>query len=257
MKFFSQIQHFAKSKVGNHIVDVGWLLQTNHASFIWDAPQPFRRKGPGSTHRKSVTFCPAVIDLETRLFEVPCPFDLRFGITINEKGDAALINRDGDESSMLDRALARLVVLSPQNQWRNPRRPILQIRTPYTFLSDDTVYMNQFPPFLDYRHSAWPGLVIGGRLPIHIWPRPLNWAFEWCDLEKDLIFERGQPWFYCIFETPKPTQHVRLVEAQMTQDLQSYLAGIDGVVNYVSKTFSLFSTAQQRRPVQLLVKVKR
>ena len=112
-------------------------------------------------------------------------------------------------------------------------------------------------PLLTYSVPSWPGVFIGGRIPIHIWPRPLSWAFEWHDLTKDLILQRGQPWFYCRFETAHPTQHVRLVEAALTQDLRIYLSGMEGVVNYVSKTFSLFRVAKERRPAQLLVRVRR
>ena len=36
---------------------------------------------------------------------------------------------------------------------------------------------------------------------------------------------------------------VRLVEAEMTQSLRAYCNAMDGVVNYVNRTFSLFNTA--------------
>lgn len=255
--FFGRSQHRATITDNKHVVEVGWLLQTNHASFIWEAPRPFRRREAPPDHSKSVAFCPAVIDHENRLIEVVCPFDLQLRLKIKETGEAALIDVAGDQSSMAAHSLIRLITVSPRKEWRHPNRPVLQIKTPYTFVTDETVQMAQFPPFLDYRERPWPGLVIGGRLPIHIWPRALNWAFEWYDVEKDLVLVRGQPWFYCRFETPDASQHVRLIEAQLTPKLKAYLAGIDGVVNYVSRTFSLFPIAQQRRPAQLLVKVQR
>jgi hypothetical protein len=113
------------------------------------------------------------------------------------------------------------------------------------------------PPFLCYKNPQWPGVVIGGRVPIHIWPRPLSWAFEWYDISKDLMIKRGEPWFYLRFETTDANRHVRLVEADLTPELRTYFAGINGVVNYVNGTYSLFGTAQARRPKQLLVKVQR
>jgi hypothetical protein len=85
----------------------------------------------------------------------------------------------------------------------------------------------------------------------------LSWAFEWHEIDKDLELQRGDPWFYCHFETTDPSQHVRLVEATLTPQLQAYLAGMEGVVNYVSRTFSIFPIAQERRPAQLLVKVQK
>jgi hypothetical protein len=117
--------------------------------------------------------------------------------------------------------------------------------------------MTQLPPFLHYRDPALPGVMIGGRMPIDVWPRVLMWAFEWFDTSKDLILRRGEPWFYTRFELPNPSQRVRLVEAQLTPELKQYFNGLNGVANYVKQTFSLFSIARQRRPKQLLVKVSR
>jgi hypothetical protein len=94
--------------------------------------------------------------------------------------------------------------------------------------------------------------MIGGRFPIHVWPRELVWAFEWHDTSQDLIIRRGDPWFYLNFETEDPSRHVRLVEAQMTGPLRDYTNGMRGVTNYVGRTFSLFATARTRRPRTLL-----
>jgi hypothetical protein len=38
----------------------------------------------------------------------------------------------------------------------------------------------------------------------------------------------------------------------MTPELQEYTAQITGAVNYVNQTFSLFKTAEKRRPKTLL-----
>ena len=63
---------------------------------------------------------------------------------------------------------------------------MLQLVTPYVFVSDDPLYVNQFPPFLHYETQSRPGVMLCGRFPADIWPRPHMWAFEWHDLEKDL-----------------------------------------------------------------------
>lgn len=256
MTFLSRLRRNPISNGKAGVVDVGWLLLASHAAFIWDAPSYYRRKQPPPDHAKSAGYCPAVIDNEKRLIEVACPFDLRLRMRIDGKGEGVLSDLAGNHSGMKPEALAKLVKVASQNEWRHPQRPIFQIKTPYLFLSDGVVYMAQLPPFLDYRDPPWPGTVIGGRLPIHIWPRTLNWAFEWYDVGKDLILTRGQPWFYCRFETSDPSRHVRLVQAQLTEELKTYLTGINGVAQYINKTFSLFPTARQRRPERLLVKVK-
>jgi hypothetical protein len=102
--------------------------------------------------------------------------------------------------------------------------------------------------------DPWPGLMIGGRFPIDVWPRHLMWAFEWHDLDRELVLTRGAPWFYAMFETADPSRHVRLVEAERTAELKAYMAGLKGVTNYVNRTFSLFATARARRPRKLLVR---
>src|SRR5262249_47619128 len=220
------------------VAEVGWFLQTDHAAFIWQEPRLVARSS-SSGHAKSLAYCPAVIDHESRLFQVPCPFNLRLRVRLDDKGKPTLINVDGEQSSVNPRELAQMTQLAPRTQWRHPDRAPLQISTPYTFVADEPVYLTQLPPILHYRHQPWPGLVIGGRVPIHIWPRALMFAFEWYDLDQDLILTRGDPWFCCRFEVTDANRHVRLVEAELTPELQKYLAGTRGVVNYVNQTFSL------------------
>jgi hypothetical protein len=247
----------AKKSEKKNVAEVGWLLQTDHASFIWPDPAPVGRTAEVSEHAKALGFCPAVIDHEVRLFQVACPFDLRLKVRFNEKEEAVLVDVNGDKSSVVARSLANLASFSLRKQWRHPQRPLLQIRTPYVFVSDDTVFMTQLPPILHYREPQWPGILVGGRIPIHIWPRLLTWAFEWHDLDKELVLSRGEPWFYVRFETQSPGAHTRLVEAELTPELKQYLAGLNGVVNYVNGTFSLFNTARKRRPTRLLTKLQR
>jgi len=43
----------------------------------------------------------------------------------------------------------------------------------------------------------------------------------------------------------------------MTPELEDYIKGLSDVTAYVQRTFSLFATAKQRRPKQLLVKRSR
>jgi hypothetical protein len=243
----------ASSNGHKRVVDVGWLIRTGSAGFIWDAPVLYKREDKLPAHAKSAAYCPAVIDNERRLVQVACPFDLRLRMSITDKGEAVLEDVDGIKSGMMPHVLMKLTKVAPRSEWRHPQRPIFQFRTPYVFLSDMPVYLAQLPPFLEYRDPAWPGVVIGGRLPIHIWPRTLNWAFEWYDITRELTLTRGRPWFYCRFETADPSHNIRLVEASLTPELKTYMAGIESVVEYVNGTFSLFSTARRRRPARLLV----
>jgi hypothetical protein len=254
--FFSKLRGNANgndTNGGKRNTQVGWLVQAPEAAFIWSPPHSVRRAEPPNRHAKSVVRCPAVIDHESRLFEIPCPFDLHVRFGLNDKGEPSLYDASGEQGVMNPSTLSQVVALVPHDQWRHPSRPILQVLTPYRFLSDESVYLTQLPPILHYRDPPLPGLVIGGRLPIHVWPRKMNWGFEWYDTTRDLILTRGEPWFYVRFETSDPAQPVRIVEAELTPELSEYVAGLDGVVKYVNRTFSLFPVAQQRRPEKLLV----
>jgi hypothetical protein len=251
---------FLKQKIPqrSRMVDVGWLIKADKAGFIWDSPRKLSLDHPGSKHAKAVNYCPAVVDHEARIFEVPCPIDLHLRFSWPDKSKSpGIVNVAGDRSTVRPKHLNEMFALVGPKEWRHPDRPVLQIMTPYLFIADEVVYMTQLPPFCHYRSPPWPGLLIGGRLPIHIWPRPMMWAFEWYDTSKELVLRRGEPWFYVRFETEDPSRPVRLIEAEMTPALEEYAAGAFAVTNYVNRTFSLFNTARERRPEKLLVPKQR
>ena len=108
----------------------------------------------------------------------------------------------------------------------------IQLSLPYVFVADEPVYLSQVAPFMHYRDEPWPGTIFGGRFPIDVWPRPLMWAFEWHDTERELKLARGEPLFYCQFETMPQDRPIRLVEAERTPELNQYLEHISGAVNY-------------------------
>ena len=105
--------------------------------------------------------------------------------------------------------------------------------------------------------EPWPGTIFGGRFPIDVWPRALMWAFEWHDTERELRLARGEPLFYCQFETIPQDRPVQLIEAARTPELDACLEHIAGAANFVNWSFSLFKTAKERRPKALVVPRKR
>ncbi|MCG8356071.1 MAG: hypothetical protein MI920_10895 [Kiloniellales bacterium] len=246
-----------EAKAQGRVVEIGWILEADKATFVYDPPRPVSKKGKLPENVKAVGYCPAIIDHEKRLFEVPCPVDLHLRLGKTEQGQPTLINVAGKRSPVAAKVLKSMVHLMGQDRWRDPRRPVLQVSAPWRFLADEPAWMTQMPPFNHYRDPAWPGLQIGGRFPVHIWPRSLMWAFEWWDASKDLVLRRGEPWFYVRFETQDPSRPVRLVEAEMTEDLREYCNGLDSITNYVNQTYQLFTVAEERRPPKLLKKKER
>ena len=234
------------------VVDIGWTLRNAKASFIWDQPRTVLNKGPRSTHAKVVSLCPAVLDHESRLIEIACPIDARIRFQRDAQGRPVLENALGDASPIRASHLGQMVKLVSEKEWRHPQRPIVQIITPYLFLADEPVWLTQLPPMHAYLPTPWPGVLIGGRDPIDVWPRTLMWAFEWHDPTKDLLLKRGDPWFTVRFETMDPSRKTRLIKTKITPMLEEYLQGLEGVSNYVRGTFSLFDVAGSRRPRKLL-----
>jgi hypothetical protein len=240
----------------SRIYEVGWLFHTDKSSVIWGTPQPIRQDTQ-SQAAKSVAVCPAVIEFDRRHFVIPSPVDIHMRLAITNDGKLNVTNVLGDKSPVRQGQLNQMLVFMPQAEWRHPQRPVIQMATPYLFVSDDPVYINQFPPFLHYDIGSRPGVQLCGRFPIDVWPRHIMWAFEWHDLSKDLILRRGEPLFYVRFEGGDPSAQVRLIEAERTAELDSYVASLTDVTNYVNRTFSLMKTARERRPEKLLVAKKR
>ena len=123
---------------------------------------------------------------------------------------------------------------------------------PKLFIADEPVYVTQLGTFAHYRRDPLPGTIFGGRFPITVWPRPIMWAFEWHEPERDIVLRRGEPLFYVQFEGDQPDRPVQLVEAERTPELMAYLEHVSGAVNYVNQTFGLFKAAEAARPAKLL-----
>ena len=235
------------------LVRVGWLLREEQGSVIYDAPMRVRSAPPRRRHAKSASRCPAVIGLESRYFAVKCPFELHLSFVRDKHGKPGLRNVLGQNSPVRPNKLNSLLHLTAESEWRHPDRPTIQMSLPYVFVADEPVYLSQVAPFMHYRSDPWPGTIFGGRFPIDVWPRPLMWAFEWHDTDKELKLSRGEPLFYCQFETVPQDRPVQLIEAALTPELDGYLKQISGVVNFVNQSFSLFGTAAERRPETLVV----
>lgn len=238
-------------------ITVGWFRSDEKLAVLYDAPERLSFRDTAKSHAKSAGRCPAVVQMESRYFVVPCPFDLHLGFARDAKGKAVFVNRAGSASPIRTNKLNELLVMVNEAEWRYPDRPTLQLILPYVFIADEPVYLTQLGTFAHYRKDPLPGTIFGGRFPISLWPRPIMWAFEWHDTEKDIILRRGEPLFYCQFEGNGPDRPVQLIEAEKTPELANYMTQIGGAVNYVNQTFGLFKAAEAMRPKELLVPKKR
>ena len=234
------------SKHDNRPIEVGWLLDKIKSGFIWSAPQPVENP----TESTDAAELPGLG--ETRLYAIPCPIDAKFSASIQPKGEMRFRNELGKSSPIITEFLQKMIVTMPPDHWRHKDRPVIQLITPYRFVTDDYCFIEMLPPYHDFKGGRWPGTMFGGRFQLDVWPRRLMWAFEWCDLGRPLELKRGEPWFYVRFEASDPACRSLLCEADWTPELEEYIDGLETVTNYVSQTLSLFKTAQERRPRSLL-----
>lgn len=252
MQFSISVEHHDHGlKTGP--ISVGWFLHDEKGAVLYDPPERLlTRQNTTSTHAKSAARCPAVVQMESRYFVIKCPFDLHIGFKRDDSGKPVLVNLAGVGSPIRSNKIGQVLTLVGEAEWRFADRPTVQLSLPYMFIADEPVYLTQLGTFAHYRADPLPGTIFGGRFPIHVWPRPLMWAFEWHDVTKPLILRRGEPLFYCQFEGTAPDRPVQVVEAQRTPELAAYIEKLSGVVNYVNQTFGLFDAAERMRPAQLL-----
>jgi hypothetical protein len=233
-------------------ITLGWFLTETKGSILFDPPERLIFRQTNKAHAKSAGRCPAVVQMESRYFVVKCPYDLHIGFGRDEKGKPHLINRAGAASPIRGNKINQVLSLVSEVEWRFPDRPTVQLSLPYCFIADEPVYLTQIGTFAHYRRDPLPGTIFGGRFPVHVWPRPLMWAFEWHDPARDIVLRRGEPLFYVQFEGEGPERPLQMVEAERTPELLEYLDKLSGVVNFVNQTFGLFKAAEEVRPQRLL-----
>ncbi len=238
-------------------VKVGWTISGKQPRVLFDPPERLRMVELNKDHAKSASRCPAVINMESRYFVVKSPYDFNLGFKRGKDDKPELVNLNGSKSPIRASKLGQVFHMTPEREWRYKDRPTVQLSMPYTFFADEPVFITQLDAFLFYRKVPLPGTIFGGRFPINNWPRGLMWAFEWHDIKKPLVVNRGDPLFYVSFEATQPERPIQLIEAEETPEFKEYVEAISGAVNYVDKTFSMFKAAERIRPEKLLVPKKK
>ena len=80
------------------------------ASIIFDPPVRVRSVEMNRTHAKSASRCPAVINMESRYFEIKCPFDLHLQFARDKDGKPILQNMLGERARSARRSCASMCI---------------------------------------------------------------------------------------------------------------------------------------------------
>lgn len=233
-------------------IDVGWFIEEPQGKFVFPKPEPLFKSRQKALSKRAVQACPAINELERDYFVLRNPFDLR--LRCIKRGNSYDLHIVEDGTRIDHDIAAKFVYLMEPTLWRRDSVPVIQIKVPYFFIADTPCYMTMLAPYMSENIVEWPGLFIGGRLPISIWPRILNWAFEWTRLDEDLVLRRGHALCYLYFESNSLRTRPVLHEIEYTKELEEYRRGIAAVPKFMSNTFSLFETALERRPKKLMTK---
>lgn len=231
-------------------IDVGYCLADPAAGFAFPAPRTVASTRSRPLGARAVQNCPAVNLLERHLIELPSPLALRMSLAT--EGGRLSMKIDPKGTAAKPEWLKRFLWIEPQARWREANRPVLRLRLPWFFVTDEPCFATMTPPFLHKGMRRWPGTGVAGRWPASVWPASVDWALEWDDPKGELVLRQGDPLAYVAFAFDHPDKRPRLVEAELTPDLADYRAGMDGVHHITDDIPALWASAGARRPARLL-----
>ncbi len=230
--------------------EIGYCFSDDQGSFAFQPPRTVIEGRTKSLGMRAIQNCPAVNTVERQLIEIPAPIALRMKLTVvNGKLDMQ-INSTGTFAK--PEVLNKFIQAEQPARWRDPNKPVLRMNIPFFFVTDEPCMMSILPPFLTPSMRRWPGTVVAGRFPVTDWPQSTSWAFEWDDFDNELIIRQGEPLAYAMFEFNDPNKRPKLIEAELTDELAEYRAGMDGVHHLTDQIEEVWEKARERRPAKLM-----
>lgn len=231
--------------------EIGYCLENDHGGFAFRPPRTVIESRSKSLGLRAIQNCPAVNTIERQLVEIPSPIALRMSLSIDNGQLDLRINNTGTFAT--PKVLNTLISAEPPERWRDPNKPVLRMKLPFFFVTDEPCMASIVPPFLSPSMRKWPGTVVAGRYPVTDWPQSFSWALEWDKFDEELIIRQGEPLAYAMFEFNNPNKRPKLVEATLTDELAEYRAGMDSVHHLTDQIEELWGKARERRPAKLMV----
>lgn len=215
-------------------IKIGWCFERDEGTAVYRAPISISKL---ITERKNkmgsgVGHCPGINDFNSRTFTILSPYTFRIRAQkINNQLNFFPVYPDTEAS---EEVIKNEISFQPRKLWRDDKYPILQLYLPYVFFSNESVYINQIEPNRFIGEKGWS--LIQGRFDIASWQRPINWAIEWTNTDKDIYIKKGDPLCQVIFETSSPENSINLIKVERNDELQRAIKRTIGVVNKMRNT---------------------
>lgn len=228
-------------------LNIGWCIASDRFSAAFDAPTPLIPPKDPSLNKKGFLSCPAVRQFPDNIFQVTSPFSLKLRVINSDNGPT--IVPVYPFTSLTEDMVKNLVQIEPQDTWSKNNVAVIQIPSPYVFVTDEVVFMEQSSPDLSVQ-SRLNWRVIPGRFDIYSWQRPLNWAFEWDFSAGDFEIRVGEPQYNVRFFSSKESfgsYTCQLQRLDFDNQIKKRLELTKDIANIRRGTMQLFPRSAQLR----------
>lgn len=164
---------------------------------------PERLKYP--LHSKT-SLCPALKkNKDWWVIKAPYTYHLKNSFLENGESSVTLLPRSSFRNDVFD----KIVIIEPKSAWNRKNTPVIQFQLYLTFWTKEKdIEIEAFPAFMSHKLNKQPLVSIYGSYPISDWMRPLNFAFDWVEPDKEILIERGDPLLYVKFNKKLPLKFV-------------------------------------------------
>lgn len=233
--------------MSNLDISVGWCINSDSFAIAFDPPSKLIPPKDTTTNSKGFLSCPAVRKFSEGIYQVLSPFSLKLR-AVENNGQLTIVPVYPFTS--LTEEIAKIFIkIEPQETWISNTTAVVQIPSPYVFISDHKILIEQFSPELS-KKSKMNWRVVPGKFDIYAWQRPLNWAFEWDFSCGDFEIRVGEPQYNIRF---LPQEHalenckISLEKLELNKSINERLALTKDVAKIRRGTSQLFMKAAQLR----------
>jgi len=235
---------------------IGWFHVNIEGTAAFPSPEKVHLSKDPSTTKRGFLSCPAVRASAAGYFAVKSPFSLH--MRFRRTKDVVSFIPVYPFTTVNEAKLEAMFRLEPREIWRSIDIPLVQMPSPYCFVADEPIEIEQCPPiFAETTSLNWR--LISGKFDIYGWQRPLNWAFEWDSKCGDLMIKLGEPLYYVRFydKSGSLIPNPDLLQISLTEELRTRLNASSGVTALQRGTAALIKKSAEERSKSLISEVKK